>query len=220
MKIYAVNGSPRKNHNTAILLQQALAGAKKACPAKEIQTEILHLYDLQYTGCRSCFACKRLGSPSYGSCAVNDDLKPVLQKLAQADAIIFGSPIFFGSITGQMKALLERLLFPFLVYDATYSSIAPKKMPTAFIYTMNVPAAKMAKMGYPATFNRIESYIGRILSRPLSLQANDTYQFDDYSKYKADGFSAAEKAKQRETVFPIDCQKAFALGEQLLHPQR
>ena len=81
MKIYAVNGSPRKNHNTAILLQQALAGAKKACPDKEIQTEILHLYDLQYTGCRSCFACKRLGSPSYGSCAVKDDLKPVLQKL-------------------------------------------------------------------------------------------------------------------------------------------
>ena len=76
----------------------------------------------------------------------------------------------------------------------------------------------MAEMGYPATFNRIESYIGRILSRPLSLQANNTYQFDDYSKYKADGFSAAEKAKHRETVFPIDCQKAFALGEQLLQP--
>ena len=59
----------------------------------------------------------------------------------------------------------------------------------------------MAEMGYPATFNRIESYIGRILSRPLSLQANDTYQFDDYSKYKADGFSFLSVRKYNSCFF-------------------
>ena len=69
MKIYAINGSPRKNKNTATLLQKALDGVKESAKDKEIETEIINLYDLNYTGCKSCFACKRLGGKSYGKCA-------------------------------------------------------------------------------------------------------------------------------------------------------
>ena len=213
-KIYAINGSPRKNKNTAILLQKALDGAKEA-QGGNVETEIIHLYDLKYTGCKSCFACKKIGGKSYGSCAVKDDLHEVLVKLSTADAVIFGSPIYFGSITGQMQSLLERLLFPYLVYDKDYSSISPKKMPMAFIYTMNVAEDRMKLAGYPATFDRIESYLGKIFMKPLAMQANDTYQFDDYSKYKVECFSEEEKAKQRETQFPLDCQKAFEIGQKL-----
>jgi len=72
MKIIAFNGSPRKKWNTATLLQNALDGAA----SKGAETELIHLYDLNYKGCISCFACKTLGGKSYGKCAVHDDLTP------------------------------------------------------------------------------------------------------------------------------------------------
>ena len=83
-KIYAINGSPRKNKNTATLLDKVLEGAKKADP--DVLAERIDLYSLKYTGCRSCFACKRKDGASYGKCAVRDDLYDVLEKLRDADA--------------------------------------------------------------------------------------------------------------------------------------
>lgn len=59
MKVYAINGSPRKNKNTATLLKKALEGVKASSPNEEIETEIINLYDLNYTGCKSCFAVLR-----------------------------------------------------------------------------------------------------------------------------------------------------------------
>ena len=59
MKVMAFNGSPRKTWNTATLLQKALEGAA----SKGAQTKLVHLYDLKYTGCKSCFACKTKRRP-------------------------------------------------------------------------------------------------------------------------------------------------------------
>ncbi|MCB2362001.1 flavodoxin family protein [Clostridium estertheticum] len=216
MKVYAINGSPRKNKNTATLLQKALDGVKEAAKDKKIETEIINLYDLNYTGCKSCFACKRLGGKSYGKCAIKDDIHEVLEKVSQADGLIFGSPIYFGNITGQLLSFLERLLFPYLVYDKNHSTIPPKKMPTAFIYTMNAPEEYMEKGGYLSNFNNFESILGHILTKPLVMYSNNTYQFDDYSKYKADLFSEEEKAEHKKMQFPLDCQRAFELGASLI----
>jgi multimeric flavodoxin WrbA len=216
MKVYVINGSPRKNKNTATLLQKALDGVKESVKDTEVETEIINLYDLNYTGCKSCFACKRLDGASYGKCAVKDDIHEVLEKISQADGIIFGSPVYFGNITGQLQSFLERLLFPYLVYDNHHSSIAPKKMPTAFIYTMNVPEEYMEQSGYLSTFNKTESILGHIFTKPLVMYSNNTYQFDDYSKYKADVFSEEEKAAHRKMQFHLDCQKAFDLGASLI----
>ncbi|WP_026881079.1 flavodoxin family protein [Clostridium akagii] len=216
MKVYAINGSPRKNKNTATLLQKALDGVKEAAKDKEVETEIINLYDLNYTGCKSCFACKRLGSKSYGKCAIKDDIYEVLEKVSQADGLIFGSPIYFSNITAQLLAFLERLSFPYLVYDENYSTIAPKKMPTAFIYTMNVPENLMEQVGYPTAFNKIESTIEGIFTKPLVMYSNDTYQFDDYSKYESSAYSEEAKAEHRKIQFPLDCQKSFELGANLI----
>lgn len=214
MKIYAINGSPRRKWNTATMLENALQGAVAANPATEI--EIIHLYSYEYKGCVSCFECKKLGGKSYGHCAVQDALTPVLEKLLQADAILFGSPIYFGDISGMMRSFLERLIFPCLVYDKNYSSIAPKPIKTAFIYTMNVPHAVMEQNHYPERLALMESFIGRMFGhKTKTLYVNDTYQFRDYSKYKMEVFSEKEKAYQRETQFPIDCQNAYALGQEL-----
>ena len=87
-KIYAINGSPRRNRNTASLLDKVLEGAKSA--ATDVTAERIDLYSLKYTGCLSCFACKRKDGASYGRCAVKDDLYEVLKKLREADAVVFG----------------------------------------------------------------------------------------------------------------------------------
>ena len=216
MKVYAINGSPRKNKNTATLLQKTLDGVKETSKDKEIETEIINLYDFNYTGCKSCFACKRLEGESYGKCAVKDDIHGILEKLSQAGGIIFGTPVYLGNITGQLQSFLERLIFPYLVYDKNYSTIAPKKMQTAFIYTMGMPEEMLEKVNYLSTFNRMESVIERIFTKPQVMYSNDTYQFDDYSKYKSDAFSEEKKAEHRKIQFPIDCEKAFEIGVNLI----
>ncbi len=97
MKVIAVNGSPRKHWNTATLLKAALEGAA----GQGADTELIHLYDLDFKGCTSCFACKLRGGKSYGKCAVRDALTPVLQKAEEADALILGTPVYFGGTTGR-----------------------------------------------------------------------------------------------------------------------
>ncbi|MBD7912293.1 flavodoxin family protein [Clostridium cibarium] len=216
MKVYAINGSPRKNKNTATLLKKALDGVKQSVKDEEIETEIINLYDLKYTGCKSCFACKRIGGSSYGKCAIKDDINEVLERLSLSDGLIFGSPVYFGNISGQLRSFLERLLFPYIVYDNNYSSIAPKRMKTAFIYTMNVKEEVMKESGYLSTFNNMEFYLEKLFTKPVVMYSNDTYQFDDYSKYKVECFSEEEKAKTRQNQFPLDCQKAFELGKNLI----
>lgn len=133
MKIMAFNGSPRRNGNTAKLLKEALRGAA----ASGADTEYVDLYSLSYKGCISCFYCKRKDK-DHGTCIVKDDLSPFLTKAKEADALLFGSPIYFMSLTSGMHAFLERLFFSNYIYSAEIPSVFGKKIPSAFIYTMNV----------------------------------------------------------------------------------
>src|SRR3974377_758600 len=119
MKVIAINGSPRKNWNTATLLNRGLEGAAAA----GAEPELIHLYDLDFKGCISCFACKTKGGKSYGRCAVKDGLTPVLGMVEQIDAMILGSPIYFGTVTGEMRSFMERLLFPYLAYTNPPTSL-------------------------------------------------------------------------------------------------
>ncbi len=148
----------------------------------------------------------------YGKCAVNDDLTPVLDQMESVDALILGSPIYFGEVTGEMRSFLERLLFPYAVYDANHSTLFKKRIKTGLIYTMGIKESHLMQMGYDQRFNFYEMLMRRIFGETESLIVTDTYQFDDYSKYVSTLFDAAEKAKRREEQFPIDCKKAFDMG--------
>lgn len=208
MYVLAINGSPRKNWNTAILLNKALEGAA----SHGATTELIHLYDLNYKGCISCFACKLKDGKSYGKCAYQDDLSPVLEKIDNADAVILGSPIYFGNVTGEMRSLMERMLFQYLVYDESHSSLVTKKKPIGFIYTMNIKEDMLKEWGYDRVFLANENTLKRIFGASESLLSTDTYQFSDYSKYVTSAFDEAEKSKSRQKVFPKDCEKAFEMG--------
>jgi len=135
MKVMAFNGSARKSWNTATLLSKALEGAS----AKNASTDLVHLYEVDFKGCISCFACKTKGGRSYGKCAVKDGLAPLLARAAKADALIIGSPIYFGAVTGVTRSLIERLCFPFMTYTDPPGSLFPRKVKTALIATMGAP---------------------------------------------------------------------------------
>ena len=211
MSVLAFNGSPRKTWNTTTLLNKALEGA--ASQGEGI--ELIHLYDLDFRGCKSCFACKTKGGQSYGKCAVEDDLRPILKKVLQADAIILGSPIYFGTVSGEMRSFMERLLFPYRPYADERDprqSLFPKKIPTGFIYTMNVTEKQMKALEYDQHSLLNERVLKLIFGSSESLFSFDTYQFKDYSKMVADRYDVEHKTKRRKEVFPIDCQKAFEMG--------
>jgi multimeric flavodoxin WrbA len=204
----AVNGSPRKTWNTATLLKKALKGAA----SRGAETELVHLYDLNFKGCISCFACKTRGGKSYGRCAVRDDLKPIFQKIEAADALILGSPIYFGLVTGEMRSFMERLLFPYFTYTDPPQSLFPNKIPTGFIYTMNVTEEQSREWGYERLFGNQQWLLQMAFGASEFLCSFDTYQFKDYAKVVADRFDPEKKARRRQEVFPQDCERAFAMG--------
>lgn len=211
MKIIAFNGSPRKTCNTATLLNKALEGAV----SQGAETELIHLYDLNYKGCISCFACKTKDGKSYGKCPIQDDLAPIFKKVEEADAIILGSPIYLRRVTGEMAAFMERLLFPYSVYSNPRQSLFPKKINTGFIYTMGVTEELLKKFGMDQLIDFNESIMQMVFGASESLLSFDTYQFKDYSKVVAPMFDPEEKAKKRREVFPVDCKKAFDMGVKL-----
>ena len=100
MKIMIINGSPRKNWNTAQLLKEAQKGAESVGS----EVEYIDLYDLSFTGCRSCLACKRKGISEPCKCYWKDGLSPVLEKCLQADRIIIGTPIYYSEPTGLVRS--------------------------------------------------------------------------------------------------------------------
>lgn len=216
MRVLAFNGSPRKKWNTATLLQRALDGAASNGAA----TEMVHLYDLDYKGCVSCFACKRRGGASFGRCVLKDGLAPVLERIREADAIILGSPIYFARMTGEMRSFMERLLFPYLEYADPWRSLFPRKINTGIIYTMNITEEEMKalRMGYSLDVN--EMILKMIFGASETLYCYDTYQFENYSEVVADRIDVEAKERRRRETFPKDCEKAYEMGVRLTHTQK
>ena len=102
MKVLAINGSPRKNGNTAQLLQEALAPLQAA----GWQTELVQLGGKKIQGCRGCGKCAELKN---GRCVFDNDLlNELLQKMLAADAMILGTPCYFTDMSAELKALVDR----------------------------------------------------------------------------------------------------------------
>jgi multimeric flavodoxin WrbA len=211
MKVIAVNGSPRKEWNTATLLKEVLKGAE----SKGAETRLIHLYELNYKGCNSCFACKRTNNDLNGLCAVKDGLTGVLQEILACDALILGSPIYFGDVSGEMRSFMERLLFPNISYGMEQRSVFTGKISTRFIYTMNVNEEQVKMTNYQSVFRHNENLLQILNGGTESLFSYDTYQFKDYSQYDASRFDPVKKEKSRNEQFPLDCQRAYQMGVEL-----
>ena len=208
MKVIILNGSPRKNWNTAMMLKEAQKGAESVGAG----TEYIDLYALSFTGCRSCLACKRKNAERC-KCFWKDDLSPVIDRIFAADALIIGSPIYLGDITSQVRALIERLHFCALSYD-DYSNYFTGKVNVGIILTMNAPKA-FYNMSYRKKAKET-AQIFKALNGTVEVYACcDTLQTADYSKFNMAGFNENHKKAVREKQFPEDLKCAFEMGVKL-----
>ena len=99
MKAIGIVGSPRRDGNTEILTGHAL----KAIAEEGLDTELIRLAGRDIRPCDACMVCR-----SGGQCPIDDDLLPIYDKMKAADAIILASPVYFGSATATIKALMDR----------------------------------------------------------------------------------------------------------------
>ena len=137
-----------------------------------------------------------------------------MDKISKADGLVVASPIYCSDVTGVTRCFIERLTFPFFEYKEGYPSIAPKKLKTAMIYTMNV-TENLSNQMYPDMYDKTEFMITTVFEKPVRIFAYDTYQFSDYDKYVVEVFDKNKKLKQKEEQFPKDLQKAFEAGKNM-----
>ena len=214
MNIIVINASPRKKGNTAKLCENVAEGSA----SKGADVEYINLYDYDFKGCMSCFACHLKKNIDNPLCFWRDDLKEILEKCLKSDGIVIGTPIYYGSITSYAQAFLERLLFAADTYlideEGNRISKIKKEIKTAMIYTMNV-TKEMDYFNGEDQLAIMRGYLTNIFGECESLYAYDTKQFKHYSAYANNMFDATHKENQDREEFPKYCKKAFELGEKL-----
>ena len=203
-KIVIVNAGPRKGWNTDTLLTEAAKGAESA-GAEVVRFDLFRLE--KYTGCISCFGCKK--EKFKGHCICRDGLTPVLDAIRESDGLIIGTPNYLGNVTASFRALYERLIFQNLTYNAEHYCCNEHPVPVLFIMTSNGHAEyyKDLMQQYQQTFQR---FIG-----PTETYAcGDTLQLKDYSKtdWEWSIFDPEAKQKRHDTVFPEECRMMFEKG--------
>ena len=200
-KLVVVDAGPREGWNTAQMLEAAARGAAET----GARVEMVRLYDLDFKGCRSCFGCMRKGSEHNGHCVWPDGLKPVLQSIDDADGIIVGSPVYFGDVTSECRAFIERLMFQVLNYEGP--AFCDGHLKVGCVYTMNAPEAYAVQIAqrYARLYDMFYRYIGDV-------SATETLQANHYDRNYLDAGLEVARRERRERHFPLDLLRARELG--------
>lgn len=134
MKVLMINGSPRKDGNTAIALQEM----KKIFQTEGIEVETVQIGDKDVRGCIACYFCKK-----NGKCVFDDIVNEVAPKFKEADGLVIASPVYYGSANGTLISFLDRLFYS-----------------TPFDKTMKVGASVVVarRSGITATFDELNKY--------------------------------------------------------------
>lgn len=133
--LLALQGSPRKNGNTSLLLDTFLNGVKDAYPG--LHAECLHTAELNIAPCRGCSSCKG----KENRCVIRDDMDHVTALLREASFIILASPIYWWHMTAQIKACIDR------------------------IYAMDFSSFRGKRVGFLSTFGGSEADSGYLIAR-------------------------------------------------------
>ena len=136
MKVLLINGSPRANGNTAAALEEM----EKIFLEEGVEVEIIHVGHLPIRGCIACGQCRKLGK-----CVFDDLVNEVAPKLAEADGLVLGSPVYYASANATLMAFVQRLF---------YSTPFPK--------TMKVGASVCVarRGGLSATYDEMNKFFG------------------------------------------------------------
>lgn len=106
-KVLILSGSPRKGGNSDTLCDEFLKGATDA--GNEVEKIFVAGKNISY--CRACYVCKNTGV-----CAIKDDMSDILQKMLDSDVIVLSSPVYFYSISAQLKAVIDRTVARWLEF--------------------------------------------------------------------------------------------------------
>ncbi len=206
-RIIAVNAGPRKGWNTDTLITEAAKGAEAAGATVE-RYELFRLE--KYTGCISCFGCKK--EKYKGHCVCRDGLTPVLDAIRESDGLIIGSPNYLSNMTASFRALYERLIFQNLTYNAETPCCNVHPIPVLLIMTSNAPDT-----AYTGLLETYRQTLNRFVGPAQVLVSGDTLQLKDYSKtdWPWSYFDPEAKKTRHENVFPEEMKKAFELGKAL-----
>ena len=113
--VLIISASFRPNSNSHALCQEVAKGVKAAGNKAEVirlakgvkaagnKAEVIRLKDKKIGFCTGCYACQKLGK-----CVIQDDANAIVEKICKADAVVFGTPVYYFSIAGQLKALFDR----------------------------------------------------------------------------------------------------------------
>ena len=205
-RIIAVNAGPRKGWNTETLITEASKGAEAAGAA----VERFDLFRLEkYTGCISCFGCKK--EKFKGHCICRDGLTPVLDAIRESDGLIIGSPNYLSELTASFRALYERLIFQNLTYSMNPRCCNEHMIPVLLIMTSNAPDTE-----YQGLLRNYQQTLSTFVGPTEVFVSGDTQQLKDYSKTDWPWYFDAEaKYRRHETVFPVECRKVYEMGETL-----
>ena len=143
MKVLLINGSPRANGNTALALQEMI----KIFAENGVETEVIHVGNKDIRGCIACMRCRR-----EGKCVFDDLVNEVAPKLAEADGLVVGSPVYFASANGTLVSFLDRLF---------YSSSCDKTM------KVGAAIAVARRGGLTATYDELNKYFA-ITGMPIA----------------------------------------------------
>ena len=207
-KIVAVNAGPRKGWNTDTLIMEAARGAESA--GAEVRK--FDLFRLEkYTGCISCFGCKK--QRNAGHCICRDGLAPVLDAIREADGLIIGSPNYLSELTASFRALYERLIFQNLTYNVERPCCNEHPIPVLLLMTSNAPDDMYLDM-----MERYRQTLSRFVGPTEFFVSGNTLQLKDYGKTDRPWtlFDAEAKQRRHERVFPQECQRVFQMGAALV----
>ena len=102
MKVLLINGSPRKNGNTAL----ALSEMEKVFHEEGVETELVHIGAMDIRGCMACGFCRK-----NGRCVFNDVVNDLSKKFEQSDGLVIGAPVYYGSANATLMAAMQRMFY-------------------------------------------------------------------------------------------------------------
>ncbi len=207
-KIVVVNAGPRKGWNTDTLITEASKGAEAA----GAEIERFDLFRMEkYTGCISCFGCKK--EKFKGHCICKDALTPVLDAIRESDGLIIGSPNYLSEMTASFRALYERLIFQSLTYNTETPCCNQRRVPVLLIMTSNAPDTLYLPM-----LDNYRQALSTFVGPTDYLVSGETLQLKDFSKtdWPWTVYDPEERKKRHDEVFPQECRKAYEMGAALL----
>jgi len=140
MKVVAINGSPRKAGNTYHSLKKVMA----ALESEGIETELVQLGSKNLKGCIACFKCvDKKDEKCHG---VKDDMQGVIDKIIEADGVLLGSPVYFGSVSAELKALIDR------------AGLVGKANNHLYARKLGAAVVAVRRQGALTTFNQINQF--------------------------------------------------------------